>query len=176
MGARYMSASHARMHFTRARLLEVFDYSPETGALVDRSTGDEVVRTNNYGYRWVWSDGAALLVHRIAFRVMTGEWPTAMVDHIDGVRTNNAWRNLREANHSLNAQNYKRAMRTNKLGVLGVCIDPRAGSKPFRAGIEINGKKHSLGTFQSCIEAEAAYREAKARLHPGYVETTEATQ
>lgn len=162
----YMPASRARVHFTRARLLELFDYNPSTGDLIVLATGDVVSGVNNCGYRWVWIDGAALLVHRIAWRVMTGEWPEGMVDHIDGNRQHNAWTNLRATDHSRNAQNMHRAMATSSTGLLGAHIGDRRHGKPFRAAIEVNGKKQTIGSFDTPQEAHEAYLKVKATLHP----------
>lgn len=167
MGSRYMSASRARAHFTRERLEELFAYDPASGSLTRRDNGEEIVATNNHGYRWVWVEGTALLLHRIVWRLMTGEWPTAMVDHVDGCRTNNRWANLRSADHSINAQNQTRAMCTNKTGFLGVSRDKRRVENPYRAAIRIHGKHVSLGAFPTAEEAYAAYLKAKAELHPG---------
>lgn len=164
---KYVDASRARAHFTREKLAELFAYDPESGALTRRDNGEEVLATNNYGYRWVWIEGTALLVHRIVWRMMTGDWPAAMVDHIDGCRTNNRWANLRAADHSINAQNQTRAMCTNSTGFLGVTRDKRRIKNPFRAAIRIHGKHVALGYFPTPEEAYAAYLKAKAELHPG---------
>jgi hypothetical protein len=167
MTAKYMNASRACVHFTRDRLLALFRYDPATGALVDLVSGAEIVSVNNHGYRWVWKDGAALLVHRVAWRLMTGEWPTQMVDHIDGNRRNNAWGNLRQTDFSRNAQNMHKAMVTNKVGLLGVSIDSRNRKNPYRASIGVGGgRRVHLGVFQTPEAAHQAYLKAKAKLHP----------
>lgn len=165
--SKYMTASRARAHFTRERLQALFTYDHETGALIRRDTGEEVTHTNNHGYRWVWIAGASLLVHRIVWRLMTGEWPASMVDHIDGCRTNNRWANLRLADHSINAQNQTRPMCTNSTGFLGVTRDKRRVENPYRAAIRIRGKHVSLGNFPTPEQAYAAYLKAKEELHPG---------
>lgn len=162
----YLPASRARAHFTRARLVELFDYRPETGVLILRSTGQEVSSVNNNGYLWIWVEGAALLAHRVAWRIVTGEWPEGMVDHVDGRKTNNAWSNLRATDHSRNAQNQHRAMRTSQTGVLGVMPGDKRSGKLYRAQIEVNGVKKSLGAFDTIEEAQAAYLKAKAEFHP----------
>ncbi|MGE0110013.1 HNH endonuclease [Aquabacterium sp.] len=161
----YMNASHARAHFTRERLHELFVYDPDSGRLMRRDTGKEIVGCNNHGYLQVWADGALLLAHRIAWRVMTGEWPR-MLDHVNGVRTDNRFLNLRETNHSLNAQNYTKAMRTNKTGLLGVSVDKRSQVNQFRAAIRVSGAYIALGCFPTPDEAHSAYLKAKAVYHP----------
>lgn len=159
----YMTASRARAHFTRAKLNELFEYDPASGVLTRRCNGESVWRKNNHGYSWLWCNGAALLVHRIAWRMQTGEWP-AMVDHINGDRSDNRWSNLRETNHLLNAQNITGAMKTNRTGFLGVCIDGRRKAKKYLAAIRVRGTYEYLGAFETPEEAHKAYLKAKARL------------
>jgi len=43
--------------------------------------------------------------HRFAFLVMTGTWPRFTVDHINGVRTDNRWCNLRDVTIQENRRN-----------------------------------------------------------------------
>lgn len=161
----YMTASRARAHFTPERLRALFDYDQVTGALKRRSDGATHWRKNSHGYPWVWVGGAALLVHRIAWRITTGEWP-AMVDHINGDRADSRWSNLRETDHSLNAQNYTKAMRTNKSGLLGVSRDKRCKTNQFRAAIRIRGLHIALGYYPTPEQAHEAYLRAKAVYHP----------
>jgi len=163
---RYKPASHTRAHFTRQLLLELFSYDPHSGAFCWNDSGDEVLKVNNCGYRWAWVDGHALLVHRAAWRMQTGDWPAQMVDHIDRCKTNNAWTNLRLAGHSLNSQNVFDPTRTNKSGFRGVSIDERVRSKPFKAAIVIDGVRRHLGCFASPVDAHAAYLKAKRVFHP----------
>ena len=163
---KYLPASLACAHFTRDRLMELFAYDPTSGVLMNRAKGAQVTSTGSHGYLWVWAGGAALLVHRIAWRLMTNEWPTGMLDHIDGNRTNNAWANLRDTDSSRNAQNMHKAMRTSRTGVLGVFPGDKRWGKPYRAGIEVDGRKRNLGVFDTLEEARAAYLDAKAQLHP----------
>ena len=159
------NASRMRAHFTRERLLQLFTYDSLTGALCWRGTGVEIVKTNNHGYRWVHVDAHSILVHRAIWRMHTGEWPASMIDHVDGCKTNNAWENLRLADHSLNAQNVFQPMTTNKSGLRGVFVDPRRTARPFRSAIETNGIKRSLGSFETAEEAHAAYMAAKREDH-----------
>jgi len=41
---------------------------------------------------------------------MTGSWPFAQIDHLDGNRSNNCFNNLRQATHGQNAMNYSRTI------------------------------------------------------------------
>lgn len=77
---------------------------------------------------------------------MTGSDPVSLIDHIDGVRINNAWDNLRQAANEENGRN-RGASRNNTSGYKGVSFDKRAGR--YEAYVNIGGRKNSLGLFET---------------------------
>jgi len=93
---------------------------------------------------------------------MTGTWPQNEIDHIDGNKSNNRFRNLRDVTRSANNQNRRRPDRGNKSGFLGV----KCHRKSFVARIRIDGKQIHLGVFSTAIDAHRAYIKAKRNLHP----------
>lgn len=101
--------------------------------------------------------------HRLAFLYMTGKFPDLEVDHKDGNKTNNRWKNLREASRVVNAQNIRRASSNNKSGLLGAW--PKR--EKFYSQITANGKRIVLGTFETAKQAHRAYISAKRKLHEG---------
>lgn len=113
------------------------------------------------GYRRVRLDGVLYQAHRLAWLVMTGKWPPAKldIDHKDGNRGNNVWHNLRLATRQQNLAN-ARVRPHNKLGIKGVCFNPRARSRPYRASIWVDGRNIHLGCFATAEEAAAAYAAA----------------
>ncbi|HWH74506.1 MAG TPA: HNH endonuclease [Methylibium sp.] len=145
--------------------------TPNGMARVNARAGDIIRGTPMKGehpYLVVTILGRVYLLHRLAFLYVTGEWPKANVDHRDGNCANNAWKNLREAAGSINQQNLRGAMATNKVGLLGVTKINRPGvAKPFRANIRADGRFHYLGAFPTAEEAHQAYLAAKRRLHEG---------
>jgi hypothetical protein len=110
--------------------------------------------------------GVSFYAHRLAWLYMTGNWPKGMIDHINGVRNDNSFANLRDGSRDLNNQNQKRAHKNNKTGYMGVIKDHRCHEK-YRATIYANGKKHQVGVFSTPQEAHEAYLKAKRQLHPG---------
>lgn len=103
--------------------------------------------------------------HRLAFLYMTGEMPPEDVDHIDGDRTNNAWRNLRSATRTENRWNTG-AYKINTSGYKGAFY--HSGARRWVAQINANGKKHYLGLFDTPEAAHAAYCKAAAELHGSF--------
>lgn len=154
---------------TQDRLKELIYYDPETGVFTrlvrttNRVHVGDVAGTIDQGYRRIRLLGICYSAHRLAFLYMIGRFPTDKADHINGIRSDNRWANLREATHSINAQNQRRPQKRNKLGLLGV---HRHGIG-FRALLYVDGANKSLGTYKTPELAYAAYLEAKRKLHPG---------
>lgn len=160
----------ARHDLTQEALREALSYDAETGAFkwrvgkgnvvagtiagsVRRSTGYHEIRINGHRYH----------SHRLAWLYVHGKWPRAMVDHIDGNKTNNRIANLREATRSQNMA----AAAAPKDAVVGVKGVRRKG-KRYAAQIGKDGKSYWLGTFDTIEEAAAAYDNAAKRLYGEY--------
>lgn len=144
---------------TQARLKELLEYSPETGKFVwkisrgCRLKGAETGCLNNSGYLHIGVDGTNYLSSRLAFLWMTGSFPDQYVDHIDGVRINNRWSNLRNASRSQNTQNS--AIRSDSKSKLkGVNY---RGSGRWRARIQLKSGRIHLGDFNCPAAAHFAY-------------------
>jgi hypothetical protein len=101
--------------------------------------------------------------HRLAMLYVNKQWPDDMVDHINGIKHDNRFSNLRIVNRSGNAQNQRRARAGNQSGVLGA---QKHGKSGWRSTIVINGEATRLGTFRSPEEAHHAYLAAKRGIHP----------
>lgn len=147
---------------TYERAAELFTYDPLTGLVVWRASGREA-KTPKDGYKCVEVAERCYRVHRIAWLLMTGDWPKHSVDHINGNRSDNRWSNLRDVTHSVNLQNQHRARNGSKSGLLGVFRNKKKWSSHIKAG----DKVLHLGTFATPEEAHAKYLEAKALYHPG---------
>ena len=152
------------------RLKSLFDYNPTTGILTRRvpvscaKAGAVAGTPTRTGHITVSVDRKLLYVHRIAWAMQTGAWPTKEIDHMDGNPKNNQWINLREADRALNMQNLHRSNTKSGTGMLGAF---RAKHGRFTSKIRARGVIHYLGTFATADEAHAAYIEAKRRLHEG---------
>lgn len=156
-----------------AMIREVFDYDPETGALTWRTlrptrrrasslAGSIHPQSSGHVYILVGYQGRSYRAHRIAYAWMTGQWPPALIDHIDGDGTNNRWANLRPATHAQN--NANKSKNRSKAGLKGVSW--YAARKCFRAQIVVGGRYIFLGYHATPQAAHAAYS-AAAALHFG---------
>ena len=114
----------------------------------------------SYGYWRIIIDHRGYLAHRIAWLWVTGELPTADIDHRNGVRDDNRWENLRCATRGENAQNIC-TPKHNTSGLIGAFRN----HKRWMSQIQVDGVLRYLGTYDTPEEAHAAYLEAKQRLH-----------
>jgi hypothetical protein len=112
------------------------------------------------GYIKIQIDGKYYSAHRLIFFMMTGHWPEGEIDHINGDRSDNRWRNLREATPAENSRN-RRTTARNTSGVPGVYWDAASGK--WRAQIQVNRKKINLGYFTEFEDAVAARRAAEVK-------------
>ena len=139
-----------RKRLTQERLREILDYNPETGIFTWRQNRPGGVKSGTQagcicstkGYHRISADGNLYLAHRLAFLWMDGYLPENGVDHIDRIKTNNKWKNLREASKVCNARNCG-TNKINKSGIVGVYF--KKEFKKWCAEITINGKKIHLG-------------------------------
>lgn len=164
----------AKPILTAARLRELLHYEPGTGDFVRRvsrtgrgsAAGAIAGSLNRNGYVIIGVDGGLFRAHRLAWLHMTGEWPEQHIDHIDGIRNNNRWANLRDVSRAINAQNQRAAHARNKSsGLAGVSWNEKCAN--WKASLQADGKKRHIGYFKDSGEAHMAYLEAKRRLHPG---------
>lgn len=156
---------------TAEEVRHLLHYDPETGIFTWRNTknrrliGLRAGRTSiALGYRTIKIGGAEYYEHRLAFLYMTGEWP-ARVDHINGIKDNNRWANLRECSHSMNMRNSKLRASNKTTGMTGVHERKRDGK--FIAQITREGKTEHIGVFDTPEEGRDAYVARRAALFPG---------
>jgi HNH endonuclease/AP2 domain len=114
------------------------------------------------GRRIVHIDGRLYFASRLAWVIVTGEWPPFDVDHRDLDKGNDRWRNLRPATRSQNLFN-RGTNRNNTSGYKGVSFDAARGS--YDARIMVKRKQLCLGRFKTAEQAARAYRDAAIREH-----------
>ncbi|MEZ0081757.1 hypothetical protein ABIF72_004231 [Bradyrhizobium japonicum] len=124
--------------------------TPETGKLVRKfRSGEKEAGFLSGDYLRVSINHKIYLVHRLVWKMVTGEEPVGYIDHIDGNRFNNAWANLRDVTHDQNMWNAK-LFHNNTSGYRGVSFIQSHGM--WRAAISVNGKKkHRAGP--GCLDS-----------------------
>lgn len=142
---------------------KMFSYNPDTGIVTRKISvssraraRDELWTVNCSGYIVVRFEGKLHYVHRIIWLMQTGEWPTLVIDHIDGNGANNKWTNIRHVTYSVNLQ--------NKIVESGVYWSKR--DKVWVATMQVDGRRQHIGQHKSKIIAEAMYKQAKLAYVP----------
>lgn len=142
-------------------ILEHLAYNGETGEFSWRvsRTGRFLSRQpgtlSPQGYRLITFEYRRYMAHRLAWLISYGNWPEQIIDHVNGVRSDNRLLNLRLATSQQNAWNKK----PHDGRLKGVEFDARY-RRPFVAHIRINGRRTYLGSYSTENEAHAAYRSA----------------
>lgn len=128
-------------------LQERFDYEPETGLLRFNvapnrryKAGDIAGAVHSNGYVRVTLAKRALLLHRVAWKLMTREEPPDVVDHKDRNKSNNRWENLRSSDMQRN--------QGNRIG---------KGTRKTKWGWEAWGGGNYLGMHKTEKEAHQTY-------------------
>ncbi|WP_251847234.1 HNH endonuclease signature motif containing protein [Enterobacter hormaechei] len=106
-------------------LRECFQYDPETGELTwkerplshfEHSTKADGGFNKKYagkiagsvmarGYVWITLNKRPHFAHRIAWAIHYGEYPKDVIDHVNGIRTDNRISNLVQSTPSANSRN-----------------------------------------------------------------------
>lgn len=160
---------------TQAKIKSILHYNPDTGIFTrlhnsyrSNNAGKEVGYIGKKGYIRldITIDGIKhkLLAHRIAWLYMTGEIPSECIDHIDENKTNNSFKNLRQATNAQNHQNRSNITSRSSTGFVGVSYFKRDGN--YSAQIVVNGKNKHIGYFDTAEEASKAYLSVKEKYHP----------
>lgn len=149
-------------------LSDCINYNSETGILTWRKNffktkvGKEIGAISNLGYRKVTHKGLTLLCHRVAWAIHYNEQPPEIIDHVNGIRTDNRICNLRAVTSGGNVKNQRTASRSNKSSkYLGVSNFKGR----WRAKIKSDGKYIFIGYFDTEEEARDAYIKTKRMVH-----------
>lgn len=147
--------------FWRHRPMQLFATPRAFRAWNTRYSDQEAMTSiNSGGYLQGHVLGAKVAAHRVVWAMEHNEWPTLMVDHIDGDKTNNRISNLRLATRSQNGMN--RGAENNSKSVY-VGVSPSYGR--WRSTIVVDKKQISLGTFDDEVSAAQAYDIAAKGIH-----------
>lgn len=149
---------------TQKRLKEIIRYSKSTGVFTwtktrQRARKGQVAGGLNWsGYVRISIDNQRYQAHRLAFLYVNGSFPAECTDHINGVKADNRWVNLRGVSHSENLKNTVKSKK-NTSGSTGVTWNKR--KRKWQAQIHVNGKNIYLGRFSNKKEAIKVRKDAE---------------
>ena len=124
---------------------------------------EALTSTNVHGYKAGRILNKTLLAHRAIWAIMMDKFPDDQVDHINGIRTDNRFSNLRSVSQSENAKNTKMPA-SNTSGNTGVRFDKIR--KKWSAQIVLDRKMIWLGYHPD--KASAISERRKAELDYGF--------
>ncbi len=154
---------------TYDNLRKWFTYNPTTGLFTRNITtsiwgieGTIAGGTNAEGYILIIAGNNSYLAHRLAYLYMTGKWPKNLIDHIDRVRHNNIWSNLRDSSKSENACNSVKRI-DNSSDIKGITWNKLRNK--WLVQLSKDGKKILSRNYALKEDAIIALREARERIH-----------
>ena len=160
-----------RTSITHEMALKAIRYIPKTGEFYRLSADGRQAEKpagwfGNHEYRVISILGVQVLAHRLAWFYINGVWPTKEIDHVNRIRADNRWENLREVSHRENSENVS-PMKSckQKTTLIGANWDKSTGN--WKACICVKGKHIHLGRFPTDVAAHQAYLDAKRSLHRG---------
>jgi hypothetical protein len=153
---------------TQEKLKEIFTYNPD-GKLVRNISTARLAKVGdiagNYdkklGYNRVSINGKSYLLHRIVFLYHYGYMPK-ILDHINGIKTDNRIENLRPASQEENSRN-RCKNNNNASGYKNVSWHNQ--HKKWAVTMHLNGKKKHFGYFEDIELADLVAQEARVKYH-----------
>jgi len=152
---------------TQERLKELLHYDSETGIFTStttrgRTASDRVAGSLGCrGYRRIGIDGVTYLESRLAWFYMEGHWPENDIDHINRIKSDNRWKNLRHVSRRCNMRN-SNTYESNTSGITGVSWDE--SKRKWMAHIMVDGKSITIGRFKSKVDAARARWNAEKNI------------
>ena len=151
------------------KVKDYLEYNSDTGILTwikspvsNIPIGRAITRKNKQGYNIVNLHGVTYYVHRVGWYLHTNSQPPEFIDHINRVKTDNYFSNLREATRSQNQHNTG-IQCNNSSGYKGVYW--KKGINKWVARIMLNNVSMHLGCFSTPEEAYEVYVSASKKFH-----------
>ncbi len=156
---------------TQEQLKEVLHYDPETGVFTrTKKTVGGVKKypiaghvNKSKGYREIFANGKLYRAGRLAWLYIEGYWPEHQIDHINRIKDDDRWSNLRHVSHQCNMRNSKVNIK-NTSGIKGVSWSKKA--QKWVAYIQVVPHYSHLGFFIS--KKDAAQARWEAEVEHGY--------
>jgi len=139
-----------RLTMNFSEVAKVIKYNPDTGEIVRTDRRNSTGSKDSYGYTVLKYKGSQFKLHRVIWFIMTGSEPNGVIDHINGIRDDNRWVNLRDVPQSVNVKNTH--VKNKDTGCVGIHLDKSTKGLIARYTTKINGKTHRFRTLEEAKE------------------------
>ncbi|ELD7609547.1 HNH endonuclease [Salmonella enterica] len=162
------------MALTLNRLKELISYDKSTGLFTwnlgnaRAKKGSIAGHLHKNGYLRITIDGKQYRAHRLAWFYMTGTMPEGIIDHVNTVKSDNRWNNLRIATSTENSLNRSISIR-NTSGIKGVHWSKEKNK--WLVQITVSGMKFQLGGFKDIELANLVIEDARTKYHGEFSNT-----
>ena len=168
MAKRLITKEGEMKDLTQERIKELLDYNEYNGVFTwKKRNGNVAGWVNSDGYRRIGVDRYIYKCSRLAFLYMTGSSPINSIDHINHIKDDDRWENLRDVLAVDNARNMP-LKKSNKTGICGVFFREERGE--WMSYITCFGKKLHLylgnDFFEACCVRKSA--EVKHGFHENH--------
>jgi hypothetical protein len=150
-------------------LKSILNYNPDTGIFtwkINKSIGtksnDIAGAINDKGYVKISINSKGHSAHRLAWLYMNGVYPPNQIDHINKVRSDNRFKNLRLATNKQNQENTS-IRKDNSSGTTG--INWRKDLEKWQVRIQSHGKRITVGIYSGLELAIEAREKAEEKYY-----------
>jgi hypothetical protein len=151
---------------TQLQVFDLFDY--KDGVLFWKTTpsrkipiGSKAGTITAKGYIRIKINGRLYYAHRLVYLLETGTYPKQL-DHVNGDKSDNRIKNLRECDVSQNNLNRKKP-RNNSSGIKG--ISWHAISKKWMVSLQIAGEQKYFGLYKDIDQAKSVIEAMRHKYH-----------
>lgn len=152
---------------TQKELKDNLKYNKDSGVFIRKKSntnrvniGDIAGTLSNNGYISITINGRRYQAHQLAWLYEYGVFPDKCIDHINRVKTDNRFCNLRNIDRWKNNVN-KDLQKNNKTGYVGVNFIQK--SNKYHARIKIHNKNIHLGYFDKIDDAITVRKRAEKK-------------
>jgi hypothetical protein len=129
------------IEITQEYLMSIADYDPDTGIITRKDRKGSNGSIDAYGYLIIKIKGEQYKAHRLAWLYVHGEFPSNVIDHINGDKLDNRIENLRDVPQAINVRDTKREPNKDT-GEVGIWVDNTTKGLIAKYTTSINGKTY----------------------------------